>query len=1029
MKSKKYRTILYRLVSLCCALLLGILALSSATAEESLDVTAWRDDFNGNTLDPVWTWQNENPEKWDLTGEFLRIQTSSLATGGENLLLRPVTESDFVIETRVIFEPDTNFQFAGLVIFQDDANFLQFGRAFCDVEEFCSGNAIYFDKVLGGGNADENFNTPVDITGEAFLRLERRGEMVRGLFSQEGVTWFEIGTHWIPVDFQVNGVGLTSSQDINNPDAGIPADFDYFELGEGVGFFPEGFHDFDIGDVPSMACNAGGWAVDPDDRDADIQVEINVDGTPDFITANEYRSDLEASGQCVGGTCGFFKAMWGEISSYEPHVVTAYAQDIETGEWVRLSNSPKPLTCRSQDIYIYNPKTGETSQITDVRDADEYYPSWSPNGNKVAHNLAFHDGPGGVYITDLANGMTSPLVGADDGGSNPAWSPNGMWIAFDHFYAGDSSLYYVPSSGGEEILLRNDAIFPDWAPNSQRLAFHQPSDGSLRTIHIHTLVETVITTSGSHPAWSPNGKWIAYDSEGDIWKVAVNNFGEPQGEPIRLTGTLAGDWLPAWSADGKTIAYHSGLTRDANIWTVPAAGGMGTWLTGGIEFGDYDPDYSKSKGTLAYSSFTPNGQAARDWHSYFYYNLPAGYWEEGTHVLHYEWGEDGSSEEHTFDVAGDQPFYEDYVLLRATGQRGRTGDTCESIPAIHPDQLTKFHFGWADFGMTYQEVSASIESLNPQVSWDNGAPVPLLLYETFPLSQDVDTWQYVCSHTYLPTTRTVGLGNFRVEWSPTNPEEIINLSWKNSVNLTNSWHNDACLGDLEYFGNSWVSENENTPDFYFASLVGWSMAGNWFHHSNAIDIVSKSTACPDSADIPIYTNYKLFQSELKKNVVGVQRAFVFGDTPFDHQLRPFIPRLYPLDGFTQVIHPNADNSTLITESVELCGFGCLVNDWDGTWYAIHNPGTGMGMIVYHMSSPFSSALWLDVDSGSFTNASSVLLLPPPGGFTGLLIETEYLAFYDSSSWVPSMTLPSDLAPANLTMADFESELFIPVIMR
>lgn len=1031
MNLKPFKLVVFRLVSLCCALLLVISSFRFAVADEPGASVPWRDEFNSPTLDPAWSWQNENPAKWSLTGQYLRIFTSQQATGGENLLLRPVGTQDFAIETRLLFEPFTNFQIAGLVIWQDNANFLQLGRAFCDIPDACLGNGIYFDKIQDGGGVDGNFATPVDNFNEAFLRLERRGEMVKGFFSYEGSTWFEIGTHWIPDDFQVNGVGLTSAQNFYAPQADVPADFDYFELSEGNGFLPEGFHDYDQDDVPNWDCNAGGWAVDPDDRATDLQVEVNVDGAQFFVTASAYLPELELSGQCVGGTCGFKKEMWDLISSYEAHSVTVFAQDNESGEWVRLSNSPKPLTCRSQDIYSFNPKTGETTQLTDVRTANEYYPSWSPNGQKIAHNMAFYDGPYGVYVTDLTSGITSPLAGAEDGGSNPAWSPNGTWIAFDRYYAGDSSLYLVPSEGGEKILMRGDSIYPDWSPNSQVLVFHQPSDGSLRTINTQTGMETLVTPEGAHPAWSPNGKWIAYDAQDSIWKIAVNIIGEPQGEPVRLTGTLAGGWLPTWSADSKTIAYHSGLTRDTNIWTIPSAGGMGTWLTGGIEFGDYDPDFSRSKGILAYSSFTPNGQAARDWHSFFDYSLPAGYWQEGDHILHYEWNEAEGSVERTFEAALDQPLYDDYALLRATGQRGRSGDTCEAIPAIHPDQLTKFHFGWADYDMTFAEVAAEIESLNPRVVWDGGEAVPLQLLEIYPLSQDVDAWQTICSHTYLPTTRTLGVGNFRVEWSPTNPEEITSLRWRNSLNLTNTWSDPGCPGDLEYFGNSFATENAGTPAAFFESLVGFSMEGNWLHQAKAVDISSRSNGCPGSAGIPIRTDYRLFDSYLKANLVGIQRTFSFGDNSYDHLLRPFIPRLYPQDGFTQVIHPDATGTVLVTEDTLGCDLGCLVMDWDGTWLAIHDPDSGLGMIVLHMISPLSTALWIERDGGSFTNASGVVLLPPllGYGYRGDVTETEYLAFYDPSIWTPSLTLPPDLALHNLTMQDFDHVLFIPVIMR
>jgi hypothetical protein len=107
-----------------------------------------------------------------------------------------------------------------------------------------------------------------------------------------------------------------------------------------------------------------------------------------------------------------------------------------------------------------------------------------------------------------------------------------------------------------------------------------------------------------------------------------------------------------------------------------------------------------------------------------------------------------------------------------------------------------------------------------------------------------------------------------------------------------------------------------------------------------------------------------------------------------------------------VIHPNASGDQLITEGT--CGYGCIAASWDGSWFAINNPSTGLGMIV--QSTSFSTALWLDDDGGSLTNSSSVLLLQPPGGFTGTVTDTEYLCFYDSSSWTPSLTPPAGCQP-------------------
>jgi hypothetical protein len=263
----------------------------------------------------------------------------------------------------------------------------------------------------------------------------------------------------------------------------------------------------------------------------------------------------------------------------------------------------------------------------------------------------------------------------------------------------------------------------------------------------------------------------------------------------------------------------------------------------------------------------------------------------------------------------------------------------------------------------------------------------------------------VLAATINPTTRTATTGAFYVDWDNTNPEAIVDLRWNGSANLTNTAVVAGCSDALEYFGNSWVSENEGTPSFVFSSLVGWGTTGTWSSSGhNKVAVQSSSTGCPASAGLDVSTKYQFFDHGPAVNKIKVQRKFSFGSTPFTYNVRPYIPRLYPLDGYTQVLHPDASGTSLLTEDSSLCDFGCQVTDWNGDWFAIHNPATGQGMVVRRGSST-PAALWVDQDGASYTNSSSVLLLAPSGGFTGNVSETEFLCFYDSSTWSPSLSTP------------------------
>lgn len=189
----------------------------------------WRDDFNGDRLNSTWVWKNSASANWSLSDGFLRIPASDTFSIEGNWLWRTVDPGDFTLKTRVVFEPTSDYQVAGLVIYQDDANFMQLVRGFCDNVGVCVGNGVYFDNIQGDTwGVGGNFASQVDNPKEVYLRLERRGEMVKGFYSSDGASWTEMGTHPIPPDFQVKKVGLAASQDINH--AGISADFDFFEL-------------------------------------------------------------------------------------------------------------------------------------------------------------------------------------------------------------------------------------------------------------------------------------------------------------------------------------------------------------------------------------------------------------------------------------------------------------------------------------------------------------------------------------------------------------------------------------------------------------------------------------------------------------------------------------------------------------------------------------------------------------------------------------------------------------------------------
>jgi Tol biopolymer transport system component len=407
------------------------------------------------------------------------------------------------------------------------------------------------------------------------------------------------------------------------------------------------------------------------------------------------------------------------------------------------------LEYTSIDIFSYNPTNGEIKRITEnLPDTDEFNPSWSPDGKKIAHDVVDPGVSHAIYITDVKTGESVPLRGAEAGGNDAVWSPNGKWIVFDRAPVFDYSLYMVPAKGGKAKRVRPDAFSADWAPDGKRLVFHQPSDGTLRTIPVDGGKgrETIIAKEGMNPAWSPDGKWIAYEHAGDIWKVRVNVQGTVLGKPVKLTGGPLVDGQPAWSADSKTIFFHSVAGDDFDIWSVPAAGGEPVWLNGAPVAGDTDPSAARKGSLIAYASLSPEGQAPRKWVAAFTYDLPANYWTSGMHSYQF-WAKGDAYTDHSFEVSddGNEQLYEGFVLIRPGMLRAWSEEGCMTINAIHPAQPTRFHIGWGAYG-TYAEA-LEFYANGFEVTWDAAPAVEMTRHMVSPMNDAVDWVGYTCTFT------------------------------------------------------------------------------------------------------------------------------------------------------------------------------------------------------------------------------------------------------------------------------------------
>ena len=127
-----------------------------------------------------------------------------------------------------------------------------------------------------------------------------------------------------------------------------------------------------------------------------------------------------------------------------------------------------------------------------------------------------------LFVSNAAGTAERPLLASDSLDYNPAWSPDGQWIVFTSERNGSADLYRVkPDGTGLERLTTNQAYEDqaDVSPDGQKMVFVSTRADGTADLWIRDLSsnrETPLTSGRSgdfRPAWSPDGKWIAFSSD------------------------------------------------------------------------------------------------------------------------------------------------------------------------------------------------------------------------------------------------------------------------------------------------------------------------------------------------------------------------------------------------------------------------------------------------------------------------------------------------------------------------------------